>query len=53
VERRGHRKYAAYLAMGVEELAEERDRPDGELAESNGVPIDAIRRGLPDALEAR
>jgi hypothetical protein len=46
------RRYAAYLTLGVEEFAGERARPDEELAERHGIPVDAVRyrRGLPDAL---
>jgi len=48
-------RYAAYLVMGVEGFADERERPDEELAQRHGVPVDAVRyrRGLPDALEVQ
>jgi hypothetical protein len=41
--------------MGVEGFADERERPDEELAQRHGVPVDAVRyrRGLPDALEVQ
>lgn len=46
-------RYAAYLVMGIEEFADEREHSDEELAEHYQVPLDAVRyrRGLPDALE--
>jgi len=48
-------RYAAYLVMDVEEFADERERPDEDLAAFYGVPLDAVRyrRGLPDGLEER
>jgi hypothetical protein len=46
-------RFAAYLAMGTEAFAAQRDLPDEELARRHGVPIDAVRyrRRLPDAIE--
>jgi hypothetical protein len=46
-------RYAAYLVLGVEEFAHERERSDEELAERHGIPVDAVRyrRGLPDVLD--
>jgi hypothetical protein len=46
-------RYAAYLVLGVEEFADERECSDEELAERHGIPIDAVhyRRGLPDTLQ--
>jgi len=48
-------RYAAYLALGVEEFAAERGSSDDELAERHGIPVDAVRyrRGLPDHLRGR
>jgi hypothetical protein len=45
-------RYAAYLVLGVEEFARERESSDEELAERHQVPVDAVRyrRALPDAL---
>lgn len=45
-------RYAAYLVMGSEEFAEEREHSDEELAERYCVPIEAVRqrRRLPDVL---
>jgi hypothetical protein len=45
-------RYAAYLALGVEEFAAQRAASDEELAERHGIPVDAVRyrRGLPDVL---
>ena len=46
-------RYAAYLVLGVEEFAHERERSDEQLAERHGIPVDAVhyRRGLPDVLD--
>src|SRR5207247_3623014 len=46
-------RYAAYLALGVEEFASARGASDEELAERHGLPVDAVRyrRALPDDLE--
>jgi len=45
-------RYAAYLAMGVDEFSDQRWRPDDDLAAWYGVPADAVRfrRELPDHL---
>lgn len=44
-------RFAAYLTMGEAEFAADRGRPDEELAQKYGVPVDAVqcRRALPDA----
>jgi hypothetical protein len=48
-------RYAAYLVMGIEQFASERQCSDEQLAERHQVPVDAVRyrRGLPDALDVR
>jgi hypothetical protein len=48
-------RYAAYLVMGIEEFASQRDSSDEQLAERHEVPLDAVRyrRGLPDTLDER
>ena len=48
-------RYAAYLALGVEEFAAQRGASDDELAKKYGIPIDAVRyrRGLPDVVRGR
>lgn len=48
-------RYGAYLVMGVEDFAAERECSDDEIAERHEVPVDAVRyrRGLPDTLGVR
>jgi hypothetical protein len=36
-------RYGAYLTLGTESFGNERPRPDEELAERHGVPIEAVR----------
>jgi len=48
-------RYAAYLALSVEEFARERNLSDEKIAERHELPLDAVRyrRALPDTLELR
>jgi hypothetical protein len=45
-------RFAAYLAMGAEEFADERQHSDEQLSHKHQVPVDAVRlrRQLPDEL---